>query len=175
MKPAKVKIRPLTRKKRVRLQLEVEGLIKRSDLDFCRECGYKHPAGTPHASRPLRGSVLYQQGGRVKRSDLEVRLVPEADVFKGKEIVLAYENPFGGAGIYLTPSDALELSDDLRAQVAEILVKDVEQSVVKFDPEACLHTRTERGTVYEACLGCGAVRDLRGPFKQWHSCSKCRR
>lgn len=60
-------------------------------------------------------------------SDLEVRLVPEADVFKGREIVIAYTSPFGGAGIQLTPAQALSLADALRSQVAESLARETKR------------------------------------------------
>lgn len=105
----------------------------------------------------------------MKRPDLEVRLVPEDLIHQDREIILAYTNPFGGAGIELTVTDALELSNDLRAQVTEVLTKEVERKAL-----GCQHSKTERGAVYEICSDCGAVRNHRRLGDQWHVCHLCR-
>ncbi len=42
--------------------------------------------------------------------------------------------------------------------------------------EKCLHKRVDRGTVYESCLDCGAVRPIStgGIDEPWHVCDLCR-
>lgn len=48
---------------------------------------------------------------------------------------------------------------------------------VEGSARSCNHSITERGSVYEACLKCGAVRRLQGigkPQDPWHTCHLCK-
>jgi len=60
----------------------------------CQDCEEKAP-DTPSVHDPI-----------VVRDDLRIVKVPPEDVFRRRSIAIAYQSPFGGAGIYLTPEDA---------------------------------------------------------------------
>lgn len=55
---------------------------------------------------------------KVKDRD-DINILPADEPFKGRTIALAYEAPFGGAAVYLTPDDATELARSLLVEARE--------------------------------------------------------